>query len=122
MRNVESNTTIAWFISLGILSMVESIDDSSRQENLRVKATNFEARNISCHEHIDGNENAHTSVREALVCLMVTLLLFVMVAQMEIDSPGTYPPLSRRTLQVTGPELQHVMPMLCSISQWNGCY
>lgn len=34
-------------------------------------------------------KSEHTSVSEALVCLMVTLLLFVMVAQMEMDSPGT---------------------------------
>jgi len=30
-----------------------------------------------------------TSVSDALVCLMVTLLLLVMVAQMEMASPGT---------------------------------
>ena len=62
-----------------------------------------------------------TSVNDALVCLIVTLLLFVMVAQMEMASPGTYPPRSSRTLHVTGPWDRQVRPILCSISQWNGC-
>ena len=56
------------------------------------------------------------------MCFIVTLLLFVIVAQIEIASPGTYPPLSNLTRQVTGPFVTQVNPILCSISQWNGCY
>ena len=66
-------------------------------------------------------QTKQTSVSDALVCLMVTLLLFVMVAQIEIASPGTYPPLSSRTRHVTGPDVIQVRPILCSISQWKGC-
>ena len=55
------------------------------------------------------------------MCLIVTRLLLAMVAQMEIASPGTYPPRSKRTLQVTAPLVMQVNPILCSISQWNGC-
>ena len=58
-----------------------------------------------------------TSVRLALVCLMVTWLWLSMVAQMLMASPGTYPPLSSLPLQVTGPVVTHVIPSLCSISQ-----
>ena len=58
-----------------------------------------------------------TSVSDALVYFIATLLLFVMVAQMEMASPGTYPPRSSRTRHVTGPEVTHVRPILCSISQ-----
>ena len=67
------------------------------------------------------NVRFFTSVSDALVCLIVTRLLLAMVAQMEIASPGTYPPRSKRTLQVTAPLVMQVNPILCSISQWNGC-
>jgi len=63
-----------------------------------------------------------TSVSEALVPLIVTLLWLSIVAQMLIASPGTYPPRSSRTRHVTGPVVIHVIPSLCSISQWNGCW
>ncbi len=39
-------------------------------------------------------ENYFTSVRDALVCLIMTRLVFVIVAQIEMASPGTYPPRS----------------------------
>ena len=68
------------------------------------------------------NVDFFTSVSDALVCLIVTRLLLAIVAQMEIASPGTYPPRSKRTLQVTAPLVMQVNPILCSISQWNGCY
>ena len=52
---------------------------------------------------IDRDSHLLTSVSDALVCLIWTLLLLVMVAQMEMASPGTYPPRSSRTRHVTGP-------------------
>merc|ERR1719333_203977 len=61
------------------------------------------------------------SVRQLLVPFTVTLLWLSMVAQILMASPGTYPPLSSLTRHVTGPVVRHVMPSLCSISQWNGC-
>jgi hypothetical protein len=63
-----------------------------------------------------------TSVREAFVPLMVTRLLLWTVAEMPIVSPGTYPPRSRATRHITGPELTQLTPSLCSISHRNGCY
>ena len=77
---------------------------------------------LQCNICIDINQMLLTSVREALVRLIVTLLLLWMLAHMLMVSPGTYPPLSSLTLQDTGPDVMQLSPSLCSISQWNGCW
>lgn len=52
---------------------------------------------------------------------MVTRLWLCTLAQMLMVSPGTYPPRSNLTRHDTGPWVMHVIPSICSISQWKGC-
>ena len=44
---------------------------------------------ISSSVYLEYTRRTLTSVNDALVCLMTTLLLLVMVAQIEMASPGT---------------------------------
>ena len=77
---------------------------------------------VTIKKKIRYNKSHITSVRQLLVPFTVTLLWLSIVAQILMASPGTYPPLSSLTLQVTGPVVKQVIPSLCSISQWNGCW